>query len=199
MDFHSLFEQCKPLLKKYWLPLSLGFLGMIFFVYGLIGIFLETRTSSDNIVFEANSQKESPQLEAVFVDVEGAVAKPGLYKLPGGSRIQDGLVAAGGLIASADREFITKNLNLAVKLTDGAKVYLPFIGEASKQNSESNSSLVNVNSGSQTQLEALPGIGPATAQKIISGRPYQSVDELFNKKIVGSKVFEQIKDKITVY
>ena len=61
------------------------------------------------------------------------------------------------------------------------------------------SSLVDINTGSQSQLEALPGIGPVTASKIIAGRPYNSVDELLSKKIVGSKVFNQIKDKITVY
>ena len=58
--------------------------------------------------------------------------------------------------------------------------------------------LININTSSQSQLEILPGIGPVTAQKIILGRPYGSVDELLGKKIVGTKVFDQIKERISV-
>ncbi len=127
--------------------------------------------------------------------------------MPQQSRIQDSLVAAGGLSAQADRVYISKNLNLATKLTDGAKVYIPFAGEAVGNGQALNSSssvdtvsgLINVNTSSQVGLESLPGIGPVTAQKIIAGRPYGSIQELLNKKIVGVKVFDQIKDKITAY
>ena len=181
---------------------------MIFFAYGLIGLFLVNKTASDDIVFEANSAtNSSTEAKTIFIDIEGAVVKPGLYKLPQGSRIQDSLISAGGLAASADRKYIAKNLNLATKLTDGAKIYIPFLGEVLRLDSGLNSSsqgeivgdLVNINTSSQSQLEALPGIGPVTAQKIITGRPYSSVDELLSKKIVGNKVFIQIKDKVTVY
>lgn len=207
MDSQELISKYLPLLKKHWLPLSLGALGMIFFAYGLIELFLANKTSSGDIVFEASSEKNTIEVKTIFIDVEGAVVKPGLYKLPQDSRIQDSLVAAGGLSALADREFVAKNLNLATKLTDGAKIYIPSVREAVGRGGVINfsseggtvASLVNVNSSSQSQLEALPGIGPVTAQKIIGGRPYGSVDELLNKKIVGSKVFDQIKDKVTVY
>ena len=208
MDTQELVSRYLPLLKKHWLPLSLGALGMIFFAYGLIGLFLTNKTDSDDIVFEANSARQNPsEVKSIFVDIEGAVVKPGLYKLPQGSRIQDAFVVAGGLSASADRNFVSKNINLAIKLSDGAKIYIPAKGEAVGGSSVLSGSsqtggggdLVNINTGSQVQLEALPGIGPVTAQKIISGRPYGSVDELFNRKIVGSKVFGQIKDRTTVY
>lgn len=180
---------------------------MIFFTYGLIGLFATNNTNSEDIVFEANSEKNSVEVITILVDIEGAVVRPGVYKLPQGSRIQDGLISAGGLSAKADREYIAKNFNLATPLTDGAKIYVPNISEAVDGVSVLNASsegiivgaLININSSSQSQLEELPGIGPVTAQKIIAGRPYSSVDELLNKKIVGAKVFEEIKGKISVY
>lgn len=207
MDYRELFDKYLPLVKRHWLPLSLGILGLMFFIYGLIGLFPASK-SSENIVFEANSAVDK-QVEAktILVDIEGAVEKPGVYKLPLESRIQDGLIAAGGLSAKADRAYVTKNFNQAIKLTDGAKIYVPFLGEAVNNATVLNTSsegvvvgsLININTALQSQLDSLPGIGPVTAQKIIAGRPYGSVDELLNKKIVGAKVFDQIKDKISVY
>ena len=208
MDKDEIISKLLPLLKKHWLPLILGALGMIFFAYGLIGLFVSSKSASEDIVFEANSAKQnSTEARTVAVDIEGAVVKPGLYNLPINSRIQDALIAAGGLSVSADREYVAKNLNLATKLSDGAKIYILSIGQSVGNSGVLNSysqlgetaGLVNINTGSQSQLEELPGIGPKTADKIIAGRPYQSVDELLSKKIVGSKVFNQIKEKITIY
>ena len=206
MDIRELVLRYSPLVKKNWLPLSLAILGVIFFAYGLIGLFVNSKTASSDVVFEASAKQNPIEVKTMFIDIEGAVVKPGLYKVSQDSRIQDALVAAGGLGASADRNYISKNINLATKLTDGAKIYIPFVGEAVGSSGVLNGSdtssvggLVNINSGSQAELEALPGVGPVTAQKIIAGRPYGSVDELLVKKIVGSKVFSQIKDKITVY
>jgi len=207
MDVRELVSRYFPLIKKNWLPLSLGILGVIFFTYGLMGLFAANKASSEDIVFEASSEKNAAEAKTISVDIEGAVVKPGLYKLPQESRIQDGLVAAGGLSAQADREYIARNLNLATKLIDGAKVYVPIIGEAvGKAEALSVSSegiavgaLLNINTASQSQLDSLPGIGPVTAQKIITGRPYSSINELLDKKIVGAKVFDQIKGKISVY
>lgn len=173
---------------------------MMFFAYGLIGLFASGRSASEDIVFETSSEKNLMEERTILIDVEGAVVKPGLYKLPLNSRIQDGLVAAGGLSLSADRSYVSKNLNLAIMLIDGAKIYIPILGEAVESSGVlSASSQVNINTSSQSQLEELPGIGPATALKIINGRPYSSIEELSSKKIVGSKVFDQIKDKISVY
>lgn len=199
MDNHEFVSKYSPLVKKNWLPLALGILGLMFFIYGLIGLFFTNKTASDEVIFEASSSKQNQsEAKTIFVDIEGAVANPGLYELPEHSRIQDALVAAGGIAAKADREYIAKNLNLAIKLTDGAKIYIPFVGEA-VAGIEAVDGLININTGSQAQLETLSGIGPVTAKKIIDGRPYSAVDELLNKKIVGSSVFSDIKDKITVY
>jgi competence protein ComEA len=208
MDTQEFISRYIPLIKKYWLPLSLGILGLIFFAYGLIGSFAVSRAGSEDIVFEANpSIQQNSEAKTILVDVEGAVVRPGVYKLPLESRIQDGLVSAGGLSAQADREYVAKNFNLATKLTDGAKIYVPNISEAVKGATALNTSsegivtgaLININTSSESQLDSLPGIGPVTARKIIAGRPYGSIDELLSKKMVGSKVFDQIKDRVSVY
>jgi len=211
MDNQKFASKYFPLIKKSWLPLSLGILGMTFFAYGLIGLFSTSKASSEDIVFDSAQQnsisKQNLEIKTILVDVEGAVVRPGVYKIPQESRIQDALVVAGGLAAAADRGYLAKNFNLATKLTDGAKIYVPSIEEAVSGVQVLNSSsegiavgtLININTSSQSQLEVLPGIGPVTAQKIISGRPYGSTNELLDKKIVGTKVFDQIKDKITVY
>jgi competence protein ComEA len=194
-----------PLIKKNWFPLVLGSLGLTLFVYGLIASFMANKSASGNIVFDSIKQ-ESSETKTIAVDIEGSVVKPGVYKLKTDSRIQDGLIAAGGLSAQADRNYIAKNLNLATKLSDGAKVYIPKIGEAAGNSSLPNTSsgqtvsgLININSASESELDSLSGVGPVTAQKIISARPYSSIEDLLNKKIVSSKVFNQIKDKINVY
>ena len=59
--------------------------------------------------------------------------------------------------------------------------------------------MVNINTASETELDALPGVGPVTAQKIISNRPYQKIDDLVSKKAVGASVFSKIKDQISIY
>lgn len=90
-------------------------------------MFAGNKTSSENIVFEANSAiNKQTKVKAMLVDIEGAVAKPGIYKLPLGSKIQDVLIIAGGLSAKADREYLAKNFNLATKLTDGAEIYTEY-------------------------------------------------------------------------
>lgn len=207
MDTQEFISMSTPLIKKNWLPLSLGILGMILFAYGMIGLFSANTTGADDIIFETNSHvDQNYEAKTIQVDVEGSVVRPGVYKLPQESRIQDGLIAAGGISARADRDYVAKNLNLATKLTDGAKVYVPFIGEAVNGTAALNTSsgvavnaLVNINSSLESQLDELPGIGPVTAQKIISARPYGSINELLDKKVVSAKVFDQIKDKITAY
>jgi competence protein ComEA len=212
MDFEAIFAQWLPLLKKYWLPLVLGFAGLLFFIYGLIA-FLGSSSKPQDITFKSSSSENSvssanPQ-NTIQVDIEGAVVVPGVYKLVANSIIQDVLVSSQGLTADADRAWVAKNLNLAAKLYDGAKVYIPKTGEAAVQTTNSNAqiansngsvqNLININTASSDSLDSLPGVGPATITKIINGRPYQNTNELLDKKVVSSKVFEGIKDKISVY
>lgn len=103
---------------------------------------------------------------------------------------------------------------MAQKLVDGTKVYIPFDSEniTNKQSLRSddlrqsdvagvatNAQQININTASSQELEALPGIGPVTAEKIISGRPYNKIEELVGKKVLGNALFNKVKDRLVVY
>jgi len=210
MDVESVIAQYSPFLKKYWLPLALFLVGLMFFVYGLISFFGLASKKQDITFQKTDSVSTSSKSDVVnqlsiLVDIEGAVVTPGVYKLVQNAIIKDALVASGGLSSDADRDYVSKNINLAAKLYDGAKIYIPKVGEVIAQGSQipdsgnSAQSLINVNTASSDALDVLPGIGPATAAKIISGRPYTKPQDLLDKKMVSSKVFDQIKDKISTY
>jgi competence protein ComEA len=127
------------------------------------------------------------------VHVAGAVNNPGVYTLPAGSRVGDAIDAAGGPLAEAD----IHRLNLAEILIDGKKVHVPAVSTES----ESQDGLININTASAKELEALPNIGPARAQKIIEYRethgPFTSIEEITKVNTIGPKIFESIKDLIT--
>lgn len=139
-----------------------------------------------------------------WVDISGEVVKPGVYSFEATDRVVNAIEKAGGLGKDADVEWVEKNLNKAAKLVDGQKIYIPRKNDKiqiTNDNSSSNMQnlKINLNSSTQTQLESLPGVGPATAIKIINGRPYGDVGELVSKKVVSQKVFEQIKDLVSVW
>lgn len=170
------------------------------------------------IEFSSGSQVEIIANKLIVVDLAGAVVKPGLYRVEEGERIGDLLEKAGGFQTNADLEFIEKTINKATKISDGMKIYIPHkretetshnsqmlntIPQTSHNDTDMSEdavgiSLISVNSASQTVLESLSGIGPVTATNIINGRPYGSVDELVEKKIVKPSVFEKIKDKLSL-
>jgi len=188
--------------------------GSVLSVIGLIQYF--TSNSNSGVEFVAGSESKSQQVAGestaaqIAVDVEGEVKTPGVYKLSKDARIKDALDAAGGLGSNADQEYISKKLNLAQKVIDGGKIYIPAIGESpaqvvqaanafvQAQTSEPQNSLIDINSAGESQLDTLPKVGPVTAQKIISNRPYTSIEDLVSKKIVTQKTLDQIKDRITV-
>lgn len=211
MDLELLSERIKPVLKQYWLPIALALVGLIFFAYGLISL-LGSASKNNEIKFEHEDLTSTPiksgqkSQSLITIDVEGAVVRPGVYKLALNSIIQDVLVASGGLSADANRDYVAKNINLASKLTDGAKIYIPKTDEANYQPSSQVLGIggggggeININMASAESLDSLPGVGPVTAEKIINNRPYGSANDLLDKKVVSAKVFSQIKDRITAY
>ncbi len=188
--------------------LTVGFLliGIILVGFGVLGFkIFNFKDDQVEVQVLGEENQENSNKEELVVEVSGEVQEPGVYKLPVGSRINDLLVTAGGLSADADRDWVAKNVNLAQKLADGAKIYIPnkdnpaIGGTNIKDQSQDVTNLINVNTASEAELDTLWGIGPATAQKIISGRPYQKTEELLTKKIIKTNVWEEMKDKISVY
>lgn len=190
-------------IEKFKLPIALSLLGIVLIIGGLFASSLNKSASWRTKDLPKESLVEAQKM--ISVDVSGAVKNPGVYKLQDGSRIEDSLKAAGGFAENVNQEYVSKYLNLAQKLSDGSKVYVPQEGEqTSGVQSQAvagvnTQSKVNINTASQSEIEALPGIGPVTASKIISGRPYQQIEDLLNKKVVSKAVFEKIKDQLVLY
>ena len=160
---------------------------------------------------DESSAKSSSAAE-VYVDVDGAVVRPGMYRLKDGARVSQAIDAAGGLTAEAD----VTELNRASKITDGQKIYVPTVGEqqaaaavggaesstATTPSAGSSSGLVNINTASAAELQTLSGIGPSMAQSIIDERTkngaFASVDDLMRVSGIGEKKLAKIKDCICV-
>ena len=135
------------------------------------------------------------------VYVSGAVAHPDVYSLPADSIVKDAIKAAGGATAAAD----LNRINLARRLCDQEHIYVPEVGEESSLVSASSGpsapttpSRININTASQSELEALPGIGPSKAKGIIDHRPYKSIEGILKVPGIGEATFQKIRDLITV-
>jgi len=144
----------------------------------------------------------------LVVDVAGAVAHPGLYRLPSGSRIGDAIAAAGGYAGSVDAGVADRELNLAAIVHDGDKVRVPMRGEARGGGAAASSSAaggsaggpMDLNRATAEELDTLPGVGPATVAKIIAAReqqPFTSVDDLGARKVVGAATLEKLRALVT--
>ena len=135
---------------------------------------------------------------SIVVDVAGAVVHPGVYRLAAGSRIADGLTAAGGATDDAD----LAALNKAAPVRDGQRVYVPRPGETVPAGSAGSDAQlkIDVNHATAAELEALPGIGPTIAARIVrsrGGHPFARIEELQTRGLVTARVFADIKDMVT--
>jgi competence protein ComEA len=139
----------------------------------------------------------------LYVDVSGAVHRPGLYEMPAGSRVNDALVEAGGPTAKADLTLV----NRAATVSDGEQVLVPekVTAQAAASGASGGPSApaakIHLNSATTDELETLPGVGPATAQKIIDYRtehgPFRSVDELDSVSGIGPARMAELRDLVT--
>jgi competence protein ComEA len=152
----------------------------------------------------AAEQVTSTPVAEVVVDVVGAVRRPGLYRLPDGSRVADAVAEAGGTTPKA----ALAALNLAAPLVDGTQIVVPRRGAPEAAGTgggnvpapPAEAGPVHLNTATVEELDALPGIGPVTAQRIVDFReqngPFRSVDELDAVPGIGPARLEQLRDLV---
>lgn len=196
------------------LPIIIIFLCIII----CISIYFFTKDKSDdfslsNNLYITNSTEETqPEEKEIIIHIDGEIINPGIVLLPSGSRISDAITASGGITAQAD----LSKINLAYELSDGQKIYIPSVLDEDEipyiQNDagtnvvipdlSSNSSLVNINTATQSELESLPGIGASTASKIINYRKengkFKQIEDIMNVNGIGESKFNNIKNYICI-
>lgn len=154
---------------------------------------------------EAVILRPVPTDKPIIVYITGAVPRPGVYALPQGARVQDVISASGGFLAEAEKS----QINLAALLEDGQKLDIPYIEGGSPilatpgaTVAAATTELININTASVADLDSLPGIGPTTAQKIVTYReqngPFVNTEDIINVSGIGPGTYERIKDLITV-
>ncbi|AOY76880.1 helix-hairpin-helix domain-containing protein [Clostridium formicaceticum] len=175
-------------------------------------IYILSESQQETVIEYQESQNETKTRKpTIIVHVEGEVIQPGVYELPEESRVFHAIEAAGGLKSTADR----KQVNLAKKILDEEKIYIPteeenlpnssldqVVSQATIVTTSVGSNGLDINKASKEELESLPGIGNTLAQRIIDYRSekggFQRIEELQNVSGIGEKKFSEIKDKITV-
>lgn len=140
----------------------------------------------------------------LVVDVEGAVLHPGIIELPPGSRVADALDAAGGYSADADLVVAATQVNLAALVRDGQQIVVPLVGAPPASGGPGGGTvggLVDLNSAGPDSLDALPGIGPVTVQKLVAARaeqPFGTLEELVTRKVMTNAQLDKIRDLVTL-
>lgn len=162
----------------------------------------------ENISNTYISELEKKEVNMIKVHMAGAVKNPGIISIEEGSRLADAIEKAGGFTEDAD----TSNLNFAYVIQDGEKIYI-YNEEESKEIEEkgiviedskvkTKEQKININTATKEELETIPGIGPALAERIIEYRnkngKFKSIEDLKNVSGIGDKLFESLKENITV-
>lgn len=168
-------------------------------VVSLLGASGEVRT----LTVPASDATEATEATGavVYVHVLGEVERPGVYQLRDGDRVVDAIAAAGGFTGAADQQ----GVNLARFLSDGEQILVPPPGAVPTGGpapGEPAGGKINLNTASGAELETLPRVGPAMAERIIAWRdengPFTSVDDLLGVTGIGDKTFEALRDLVTV-
>ncbi len=170
------------------------------------GVINSDKKSLESSSSELAIEKAPEEKEEIMVHISGAVNKPGILRLDSSKRLVDALDLAGGARDDADLD----RVNLAARLHDEEKIYIPKVDEvqnnisslASSPSSSVTSSKININSADLSELTKIPGVGEKTAQKIIDYRAnnsFSSIEDIKNVPGIGDKKFESMKDYISTY
>ena len=183
-------------------------IGLIACSLGVVAFAATQQGGQVEVVSSGDSGPEPASVASkpmLVVDVTGAVAHPGVYSLPQGSRAADAIATAGGYSPDVDPRQVEAQLNLAAKLQDGQVLRVPRRGEeasgAASHSASAVAGLIDLNSATAEQLDTLPGIGPATAAKILASReqqPFGSVDDLVTRKVISAATLAKLRDLVTV-
>lgn len=212
-------------ISKFSIFLIILFLGIGYMVYKFnldinenIYVVSESKENNKQLASDVNLSKELDNkdirkdydnsikdVNMITIHISGEVNNPGIVNIESDKRLSDAVDKLGGVTENAD----LNNINLAMKIEDAKHYIIPKIGEEIKNNESINnennnigSNKVNINNATIEDLDKLPGIGEATANKIINYREengdFKSIEELKNVNGIGSKKYEQIKDEITL-
>ena len=196
------------------LPVLVGVTALAVVVLVMAGASFLSAFSSDALVVEkaggADAEEAAPdqpqeQAQTIVVHVGGSVLAPGVYELAESARVQDAIEAAGGFGEQA----ATDALNLAHVLADGERVVVPTQSEVEGAVAAPGGAAtapgggkVNINAASAAELDALPGIGMSTAEKIVADRqangPFATIEDLKRVSGIGDKKYAALADSICV-
>jgi competence protein ComEA len=186
-------------------PLILAIGGLVAVCLIAMAAFVASRPGGQMQVVGASGGQASwqPSPSGLVVEVSGAVMRPGIYTLPPGARVGDAIAAAGGYSPDVDPTLAEQTLNLAAKVQDAEAIRVPRRGDAASaaDAAASDGAVIDLNTATAAQLDTLPGIGPATAAKIVAARqqaPFTAVDDLVSRKLVSASVLAGFRDRVTV-
>ena len=199
-ELKDLITQNKDKIKKAALPITV--MAALLFLWlsgGSTGAseIKETDTDQSIVPYEENETESE-----IYVDIGGCINKPGVYKITTGTRLFQVIEKAGGLSEEAD----TDSINMAEEVYDGQKIMIYSANDTGSEEQKyadaSDDGKININRADSDELKKIPGVGPATAKKIIEYRTnngnFSSIEEIKNVSGIGEKTYESMKEYITV-
>ena len=199
----KLFRDHKELIKTAALPVVIGIAVLFFWFHGYDEE-PQLKSNAEGTSSESSQYSEKPddsvQEEDIYVDIDGAIKNPGVYKVSEGTRLFQVIELAGGLKENAS----TESLNRAETLYDGQKITIYSTDTQNYEESpnDTKNGRVNINTADSITLQTIPGIGPSKAERIIDYRntegKFKKIEDIKNVTGIGDATFENIKDYITV-